>query len=236
MTTSVHDSCTDITRPDTDRITDLLRSGSPSECRAVLDDVLDGMHFREMKSLMLRLYACVDIYIAAKNFSADIGISDKQFAERLGTVDELEPKLSTSEEMIEFLYETLMQCIRWRGRSAKENGGSTMKAALDYIERHYMNCDISLSSVADDVGLSPSYLSMLFKKETGLNFSEHLTRHRIAKAKELLCCTSKMVYEVAYDVGFSDYRYFSQIFKKYTGMTPRQFQYSANDYPVRKIS
>jgi two-component system response regulator YesN len=94
-----------------------------------------------------------------------------------------------------------------------------------------MNCDISLSTVADAAGLSPSYLSMLFKKETGQNFSEHLTNVRIHKAKELLGCTSKMVYEVAYDVGFRDYRYFSQIFKKYTGQTPRQFQNSANICP-----
>ena len=234
MTTS--DNCTDILRPDTERISELLRSGSPAGCREVLDSVLDGMRFREMKSLMLRLYACMDIYIAAKSFSKEIGISDERFAERFGTVEDIEPRLRTPEDMIAFLYEILMQCIEWRGDTARVGGSSAMRTALGYIDKSYMNCELSLGAVADEVGLSPSYLSMLFKKETGRNFSDHLTRVRINRAKELLCCTNKMVYEVAYDVGFSDYRYFSQIFKKTTGMTPRQFQYSMNIFPEKEIS
>ena len=94
-----------------------------------------------------------------------------------------------------------------------------------------MDENISLRSVAEAVGLSPSYLSALFKREIGQNLSEYLTNVRIRRSKELLCCTSKMIYEIAYAVGFRDYRYFSQIFKKYTGQTPRQFQSTANCYP-----
>ena len=78
---------------------------------------------------------------------------------------------------------------------------------------------------------SASYFSALFKKKTGYCFSECLNMVRIDRSKQLLCCTSKMIYEVAYEVGFHDYRYFSQIFKKHTGMTPRQFQNSANLFP-----
>ena len=66
------------------------------------------------------------------------------------------------------------------------------------------------------------------KKESGENLSEYLTRVRIHHSKELLCCTSKLISEIAYDVGYRDYRYFSQIFKKHTGLTPRQFQSMAN--------
>ncbi|MBQ9482724.1 MAG: helix-turn-helix transcriptional regulator [Ruminiclostridium sp.] len=227
---------TDIIRPDTGKIGDLLRSGSTENCREVLDSVLDEIGFREMNSFMIRLYACMDIFVAAKSFSKEIGISDEQFVARFGTVDEIEPKLSTTEEMISFLYDILHQCIEWRADSVRGNGCGAMKAAIDYIDGNYMNCDISLSTVAGAAGLSPSYLSMLFKKETGQNFSEHLTNVRIHKAKELLGCTSKMVYEVAYDVGFRDYRYFSQIFKKCTGMTPRSFQYSVNVCSEKKIS
>ena len=227
---------TDIIRPDTDKIVDLLRSGSTAQCREVLDSVLDGIGFREMNSFMIRLYTCMDIYVAAKSFSREIGVSDERFASRFGTVEEIEPKLSSAEDMADFLYDILLQCIEWRADCVRVNGSGAMKAAIDYIDGNYMNCDISLSTVADAAGLSPSYLSMLFKKETGQNFSEHLTNVRIHKAKELLGCTSKMVYEVAYDVGFRDYRYFSQIFKKCTGMTPRGFQYSVNVCPEKKIS
>ena len=226
----------DMIRPDTARIYDLLRSGSESECRGVLDSVLDGTGFRRMKSVIIKLYVYMDIFITAKSFSGEIGISDEQFTERFGTVDEIGAKLSSTENMIDLLYDILHQCIVWRADIVRGSGGGAMKAAIDYIVGNYMNCDISLSTVADAAGLSPSYLSMLFKKETGQSFSEHLTNIRINKAKELLGCTSKMVYEVAYDVGFRDYRYFSQIFKKHTGMTPRSFQYSVNVCAEKKIS
>ncbi len=228
--------CTDIIRPDTERIKELLKSASPSECRKVLESVLEDMHFREMKSLMLRLYTCVDIYMTARAFAKEIGVPDEQFSTRFGSVDDIESRLCTDEATVEFLYEMLLQCMEWRAGSACSRGGSTMQTAMRYIDENYMNCELSLGTVAEAVGLSPSYLSMLFKKETGTNFSDHLTRVRIHRAKELLCCTNKMVYEVAYDVGFSDYRYFSQIFKKNTGMTPRQFQYSINSVPEKKIS
>ena len=92
-------------------------------------------------------------------------------------------------------------------------------------------CDeISLRSVANTVGLSPNYFSALFKKEVGQNFSDYLTKIRILKSKDLLSCTSKLIYEVAYEVGFRDYRYFSQIFKKHTGQTPREFQTAINTF------
>ena len=228
MTSAVDNSCMNIARPDTEVITELLKSGRVSDCRGVLENVLDRIHFREMNSLILRLYACMDIFITAKTFSKDIGISDEQFVERFGSVDELEPKLCSVDDMTEFLHETLTQCIKWRTDTVRSSGSGTMKAVMEYIDLNYMNCDISLCTVAEAVGLSPSYLSMLFKKETGLNFSDQLKAVRIHKAKELLSCTSKMVYEVAYDVGFRDYRYFGQIFKKCTGMTPREFQYVVN--------
>jgi two-component system response regulator YesN len=91
-----------------------------------------------------------------------------------------------------------------------------------------MDGDLSLRAVAEAVGLSPSYFSAAFKREMKENFSDYLTKVRIRRAKELLCCTTKLIYEIAYDVGFRDYRYFSQIFKKQTGQTPRQFQNSTN--------
>ncbi len=235
MTSSLSLTQTETMRPDTGRIKELLKSGSRESCKEVLNSVLDGMRFREVHSFMLRLYACMDIYLTAKSFSGEIGISDDQFAERFGTVDDIEPRLRNPEGMISFLCETLTQCIDWRADKAHDGSRDMMRTASGYIDDHYMNYDISLSTVAEAVGLSPSYLSMLFKKETGQNFSCYLTDVRVRRAKELLCCTSKMVYEVAYDVGFRDYRYFSQIFKKNTGMTPRQYQNSVNVLSRREV-
>ncbi|WP_173458532.1 helix-turn-helix transcriptional regulator [Ruminococcus flavefaciens] len=221
----------DVKRLDIKKTEELLQSGSLETCDPMLDAILDEVGFADIQSLMLRLYVCMDIYVAAHAFAQKIGVSSEKFFECFGTADEIGAELMTTENTQKFLHDLVRGCIKWRIESAKESGRSIVAKAKDYIDKNYMNDELSLLVVADAVGLSPSYLSTQFKKEYGQNLFEYLAVARISHARELLCCTSKMVYEVAYDVGFRDYRYFSQIFKKYTGQTPRQFQNSANICP-----
>lgn len=213
---------------DSKRIESLLQSGRLENCRDELDAVLDEVNFSGLRSLMLRLYVVMDIYICANSFCSDIGISNEEFTRNFGVIDELETKLGTIEETLSFLYKIFVQCIRWRIEAVREQGNCVVNNARDHIDLNYMYHDLSLKSVAEAVGLSPAYLSALFKKETGQNLSEYLTQVRIEHSKELLCRTNKLIYEVADAVGFRDYRYFSQIFKKHVGQTPKQFQQSAN--------
>ncbi|WP_041741769.1 helix-turn-helix domain-containing protein [Caldicellulosiruptor kronotskyensis] len=81
-----------------------------------------------------------------------------------------------------------------------------------------------LSDIAEVCGISPNYFCKIFKEETGKSFVDFLNELRINKAKELLLSTNLKSYEVAEKVGFSDYKYFSMIFKKYTGLSPRKFK------------
>lgn len=91
--------------------------------------------------------------------------------------------------------------------------------AIEYINKNYTK-DINIKDVAEYLALSESYLSRLFKKETGYTFVEYLTNYRIKIAIELLKDHRNRVYEVAQKVGFNDSRYFSTIFKKYVGLRP----------------
>ena len=95
--------------------------------------------------------------------------------------------------------------------------------ALDYIEKNYMNTDMSLNTVCEYLSVSTSYFSTIFKSYTGETFIETLTRVRVEKAKKLFETTSLKNYEVAAEVGYSDPHYFSSIFKKQTGKTPGEF-------------
>lgn len=94
---------------------------------------------------------------------------------------------------------------------------------LDFMEKHYME-DISLNTVSEHVYMNPVYLSRLIKKETGENFLEILTRIRLRKACEMLGDCNFKAYEVAEKVGIKDSRYFSQVFRKYFGMTPSEYK------------
>ncbi len=106
------------------------------------------------------------------------------------------------------------------------SGGTSNKIiadALAYIEENYEK-NLSLQTVADAIDISKNYLSNLFKKELDITFVNYLTGFRIEKAKELLKEGRLKMYEVAEAVGYNDYAYFSQIFKKHTGVTLSAFR------------
>lgn len=99
-----------------------------------------------------------------------------------------------------------------------------VSAAIEYMENNYGKEGLSLSEVAAMIHVSPVYLSIMFKKERNINFSEYLTEIRIKQAMELLRRTDLKSYEVAEKVGYSNPQYFSVCFKKYSGHSPSDFK------------
>jgi two-component system response regulator YesN len=93
---------------------------------------------------------------------------------------------------------------------------------LDFIIENY-GSKISIDQIADDLGVSGTCLSKKFKEETKHTFNEFLNRYRIQKALEYMRDGDLRIYEIAELVGFSEYKYFSQVFKNYTKYTPSDF-------------
>jgi AraC-like DNA-binding protein len=93
----------------------------------------------------------------------------------------------------------------------------------NYIHDNYNDSNISLNSIADYLGINPSYFSKLFKKEFNQNFINYLSYYRIEKAKQLLDNTQMSVKEVGFKVGFSTIQSFIRTFKKLEGTTPGKF-------------
>lgn len=96
--------------------------------------------------------------------------------------------------------------------------------AVQYVQNHFADKELSLQKMADMVQMSPSYFSVEFKKEMGTNFSQYLTETRIEKAKSLLNDPLCKTYEIAYAVGYKDYPHFTKTFKKRTGLTPSEYR------------
>lgn len=98
-----------------------------------------------------------------------------------------------------------------------------VQKAVSYIDTHY-NESLKLENVAAYVGLNPSYLSTIFKRELKINFSNYLTQKRIEEACKLLLRSNHSLSDIASEVGFENQSYFSQIFKDHTGMSPKEYR------------
>ena len=100
---------------------------------------------------------------------------------------------------------------------------SISESAAEYIRLHFAE-DLALGDIAGHCGISPTYLSRIFAQEKGKGILEYLTDMRIRHAKELLADTNGKIYEIAAEVGYSDAVYFNKVFKRNTGMTPKEYR------------
>ncbi|WP_059051149.1 response regulator transcription factor [Paenibacillus senegalimassiliensis] len=99
----------------------------------------------------------------------------------------------------------------------------TMADIVQYVEQHYQ-ADLSLQEIAAQFYVSREYVSRKFKQEFGINFSDYLSQYRIDKAKLLMANPNLKLHEIGEMVGFRDVKYFSKVFKKLTGESPRDFR------------
>ncbi|TCZ77191.1 response regulator [Paenibacillus albiflavus] len=98
-----------------------------------------------------------------------------------------------------------------------------MVSAKDYIDKNLAN-DLGVEEISDYLGISYSYFSMLFKQTFGETFLEYLTKQRIELAKSMLLASDKSVAQIGKLVGYSERRYFTRVFYKFTGSTPSEYR------------
>lgn len=115
-------------------------------------------------------------------------------------------------------------CRLVKNHSAKSYSPSVQKAMI-CVDTD-LTAPLSLRYLADELNINSSYLSSLFKKETGLTVTAYIIRQRINYAKHLLENTRLQIQTVAQHCGLGDVHYFSKLFKKETGLTPREFRQS----------
>lgn len=160
------------------------------------------------------------------------GFAEFEYAQqgiRLGAVDYLLKPIQ-QEPLIQAVERALMPA---KGNSTPEDSGEAQHltksnnayilAALQYIHDH-IGEPLAIKEVARHVHLNPSYLSVLFKEEAGLNFIEYVTRLRIKKAKELLLESDLGLDIISERIGLQTTSYFIRIFKKYEEVTPKQYR------------
>ena len=108
---------------------------------------------------------------------------------------------------------------------SKDRGFSKIHDQVDrFIRKHYMNTELSVALIAENVGLHTSYLSTLYKEHTGEGLLEVISKFRIEKAKQLIDSGSVKLEDIAKKIGYSNTKTFTRVFKKYEGVTPAKYR------------
>ncbi len=105
-----------------------------------------------------------------------------------------------------------------------QSTNSFIVQAKEYVKNHYKDEDLSLDSVCQELGVSNSYFSTIFKKEEGTSFIGYLTDYRMEKASRMLIETKEKSYIIARQVGYTDANYFSYVFKRRFGVSPSKYR------------
>lgn len=141
-----------------------------------------------------------------------------------GELDHLSARWKSADdrELELFLQETI-QLIR---ASVNRKRYRYVEETKAYVARNYMNNSLSLNAVSDSIGISPSYLSSLFKEVTREKFNTYLGTYRVEQAQLLLRNTASSNADIGYRCGFTSEQSFYRVFKKVTGQTPSQYRES----------
>lgn len=132
-------------------------------------------------------------------------------------------KVKDVEEIKKWCKDLITRITQLVSRSGKSGAEIVIEKAKDYIGNNF-DKDISLEDVAEHIFLSPVYFSRFFKQQTGENFTDYLIKVRMNYAIKLLTKSNLKVYEISDRVGYKNSKYFTRLFKKYTGYTPKEYQ------------
>lgn len=200
---------------------DFMERGTQEEIHAFVDTLLEPMAqalaFRPFCSFLL-----LNMRFAALRFAVSRGLPQALLVRDL---DQLEwTGQRDNREKIQVYLENAFSAVLSLRDGARERHASPLGRALDFIDRNFAESSLSLEQAARQAKVTPNYLSALFRQELDCTFVDYLTQKRMERARELLCTTNRRSGEIARAVGYRDPRYFSTLFKKAHGRTPRDFR------------
>ena len=201
-----------------------LRSGTLSEVDNLVDDYFENIGEEASNSIMLRQYILVESLISSVSFLEGIGVAKNKVEEILGELMNPVKYSESADSSKAYIKNLLRIMIEYRNKLSDMKYNEIIEKAKQYIRDNYQNDDMSLQSVASSVNVSSNHFSAIFRKETGDTFIDYLTAVRMDKAKELLVCSSMKTSEIGFEVGYRDPHYFSYIFKKTMGMSPKEYR------------
>lgn len=199
-----------------------LREGKQEELEDFINGYLAGVK-DALESRLFRDYLLLNIRFTIINYMEMLGI-DKQNLLPEDEHDKVQEVSVNSRDLYGYMRELLERALLLRDRESENQGKRVLKRGLEYIEENFSEESLSLNGVAGAIGVSGNYFSSVFSQEMQMTFIEYVTKKRMEKAKKLLRQTEKHSGEIAAQVGYKDPHYFSFVFKKTVGCTPREYR------------
>ncbi|WP_283682270.1 PocR ligand-binding domain-containing protein [Parablautia sp. Marseille-Q6255] len=200
-----------------------LKTGDTEQAKALLNDLLGYVFFAEGTDLNIVKSRAIELSSLLSRAAIEGGATsdsilraNNQFLMDIQNTDTLDDLCYRLQETIDVFTECMFNYI-------PSKGSELIKKAIRYISKNFQHT-LTLDEVASHVHLNPSYFSTLFKQSTGSSFKEYLNLVRIEESKRLLANTDYSIIDISIAVGFEDQSYFSKVFKKYTGLTPKQYR------------
>jgi two-component system, response regulator YesN len=204
-------------------LVDLIRIGDRKKARELLDEILGTALFRSHEHLGILKARALEIIFAIARVAVEAGAN---LEEILGFKYQYVQNLSrddSQESLYYFLmkaFDQLFECI-YQSRNIQHT--TVFARAKAHIWKNY-NQGVSLKNLALAVGISPYYLSHLFRKEMGTSFLEYLTSVRLSAAKSLLRQNNLSMMDICLEVGYQDPSHFAKIFKRKEGVHPTEYR------------
>lgn len=214
----------DIAKVDPEIIKGFLMEGQKDEITEFVEGYLQSLK-EGLKSKLFCNYLLLSIRFAVIGYAESLGCSQEEFLKELN-MEKLQEFAVSIEDMKEYMHSLLEHAIELRDEVKGNQSKKIVKRALEYIDENYSLDTLSLNTTASATEVSSNYLSAVFSQEMKVTFIEYVTEKRMEKAKKLLRQTEMHSGEVAAEVGYKDPHYFSFVFKKTQGCTPREYRQS----------
>jgi AraC-like DNA-binding protein len=209
------------------RLVMAIKQGNGEEVERTIQEMTDRITERAM-SMETVEFICFDIINTVMKTMIEMGIQLKDYIDE-GMESLFSPKYETMEELQQLVVHFCSKVCKYIKAQKESKNVQLYQHVLVYINEKYTEPSISLESIAELFGVSPSYLSRYFKDQTGYPLMRYIDGMRMDKAKELLKNSDTKLKDIIELVGYVDLTNFIRKFKRTEGMTPMQYRNIAND-------
>lgn len=200
-----------------------LKTGDVMEAKALLNDLLGYVFFSQGSNLEIIKSRSLELCSLLSRAAIEGGATSDSILKVNNQLLTIIPTLTNMDDLCYKLQEAIDAFTDCMFEHIPGKNSEIIKKAIRYISQNYANA-LTLDIVANQVHLNPTYFSTLFKQSTGSSFKEYLNMVRVEESKRLLSNTDYSLIDIAIATGFEDQSYFTKVFKRYTGLTPKQFR------------